>query len=49
MQNLLDKQADMMAAAIIGVGGGVSAEKNTNIGGVGGGYSNDQGKTGIRW
>lgn len=36
-------------ATIIGVGGGVSAGKNTNVGGVGGGYSNDQGKTGIRW
>ncbi|WP_413227419.1 hemagglutinin repeat-containing protein [Burkholderia sp. AU39826] len=36
-------------ATIIGVGGGVSAGKNTNVGGVGGGFSNDQGKTGIRW
>jgi filamentous hemagglutinin len=37
------------AATIMGVGGGVSAGKNTNIGGAGGGYSRDQGKTGIRW
>lgn len=36
-------------ATIIGVGGGVSAGKNTNVGGVGGGFSNDQGETGIRW
>jgi filamentous hemagglutinin len=36
-------------ATIIGVGGGVSAGKNTNVGGVGGGYSSDQGKTGVRW
>lgn len=34
-------------ATIIGVGGGVSAGKNTNIGGIGGGYSSDHGKTGI--
>ncbi|AOI61455.1 hypothetical protein WI26_27505 [Burkholderia diffusa] len=36
-------------ATIIGVGGGVSAGKNVNIGGVGGGYSVDQGKTGMGW
>lgn len=36
-------------ATVIGVGGGVSAGKQTNVGGVGGGYSNDQGKTGLGW
>ncbi|WJF90294.1 hemolysin [Paraburkholderia bonniea] len=36
-------------ATIMGVGGGVSAGKNTNVGGVSGGYSRDQGKTGLRW
>lgn len=36
-------------ATILGIGGGVSAGKNTNIGGVGGGYSRDQGKTGMGW
>ncbi|WP_433706302.1 hypothetical protein [Paraburkholderia sacchari] len=36
-------------ATIIGVGGGVSAGKNTNIGGIDGGYSSDRGKTGIGW
>lgn len=36
-------------ATLLGVGGGVSAGKNTNLGGVSGGYSRDQGKTGIRW
>ncbi|MGX7001399.1 hemagglutinin repeat-containing protein [Caballeronia sp. KNU42] len=36
-------------ATIMGVGGGVSAGKNTNIGGVGGGFARDQGKTGIGW
>ncbi|WP_409014868.1 hypothetical protein [Caballeronia sp. LP006] len=36
-------------ATVIGVGGGASAAKNTNIGGISGGFSNDQGKTGLRW
>ncbi|NKJ46836.1 hypothetical protein CIC12_08805 [Burkholderia sp. SG-MS1] len=36
-------------ATVIGVGGGVSAGKNTNIGGTGGGYSSDQGKTRMGW
>jgi filamentous hemagglutinin len=36
-------------ATIMGVGGGISAGKNTNVGGVGSGYSRDQGKTGIEW
>jgi filamentous hemagglutinin len=36
-------------ATIMGVGGGISAGKNTNIGGIGGGNAYDQGKTGIGW
>ena len=36
-------------ATVIGVGGGISAGKKSNIGGIGGGYSSDQGKTGIGW
>jgi len=36
-------------ATVLGVGGGVSTGKNANIGGVGGGYSSDQGKTGMGW
>ncbi len=36
-------------ATVIGVGGEVSAGKNTNIGGTGGGYSSDRGKTRMGW
>ncbi|WP_162600896.1 hypothetical protein [Paraburkholderia sp. C35] len=36
-------------ATVIGVGAGVNAGKTNNVGAIGGGYSVDQGKTGISW
>jgi filamentous hemagglutinin len=36
-------------ATVLGIGAGVNLGKTTNIGTVGGGYSVDQGKTGIKW
>ncbi|CAD6514517.1 filamentous hemagglutinin [Paraburkholderia sabiae] len=37
------------SATVVGVGAGVNLGKTTNIGTVGGGYSVDLGKTGIKW
>ncbi|MDR5884175.1 hypothetical protein [Caballeronia sp. LZ032] len=37
-------------ATVIGIGGGKNAAENhTNIGGISGGFSNDQGRTGLGW